>query len=340
MQSAEVRIPDWIRAHGPPVFTGLIKQRPGDFIVDEILDVGLSGDGEHDWLRVRKTGANTAWVARELARHAGVAERDVGFAGMKDRQAITTQWFSIRRPNAAGTDWASLALSGVKVLEQRRHQTKLKRGAHSGNHFNLVVRNATVDAAVLDARLGAIRALGAPNYFGLQRFGRDGSNLLQAQRLFAGKRLSRNARSLALSAARSLLFNEVLSSRVASSTWNRLLPGEAVNLDGSGSYFVADEIDDTLQSRCASFDVHPTGPLWGRGNEDCAADVKSLERSICESTGNYAKGLCEQGARMRRRALRMRVHDLQWAQDTNAVNIRFRLGKGSYATAVLRELTD
>ena len=338
MHSAEVGIPDWFRAHGSPVFQGLIKQIPSDFKVDEVLDIDFSGDGEHDWLRVEKTNANTRWVARELAKHAGVAERDVGFAGRKDRRAVTTQWFSVRRPTGAGTDWSSLALEGVQVLQETRHSAKLKRGAHRGNRFRLLVRNVPADGSALDARLTAIDRLGVPNYFGLQRFGRDGGNLRLAARLFAGKRLSRDKRGLAISAARSLLFNNVLSARVEAATWNRILPGEAVNLDGSGSHFLADDTDEDLEMRCASFDVHPTGPLWGRGTPACGPDVTAFERSICEARGDFIEGLDAQGVRMSRRALRLPVRNLNWTHTGRELDIRFQLGKGGYATAVMREL--
>ena len=189
-----------------------------------------------------------------------------------------------------------------------------------------------------DARLALIGEHGVPNYFGPQRFGRGGGNLAMAEQLFAGKRMAREKRSLAISAGRSLLFNDVLSARIDAGTWNRILPGEAVNLDGSGSYFVADDIDDTLASRCASQDVHPTGPLYGAGDAVCGEDIESFERSICEARYDYAQGIIRQGAKTGRRALRTQVHELQWSQEKNELVVCFRLGRGCYATAVLREL--
>ncbi len=338
MHTAERRLPDWPRAHGAPLFQGLIKQTPSDFKVDEIIDIDLSGDGEHDWLRIRKTNANTVWVARGLAAHAGVPLRDVGYAGLKDRHAVTTQWFSVRRPGKAGTDWDSLAMDGVSVVEQRRHGKKLRRGAHVGNAFRLVVREATVEPGQLAERLGAIREQGVPNYFGPQRFGRGGSNLDLAERLFAGQRMARERRSIAISSARSFLFNEVLAARVAAGTWNRILPGEAVNLTGSGSYFLPETIDDELLSRLDAFDIHPTGPLCGEGDIGCRHEVQALERKIAYAQSAFVEGLVSQGAMAGRRALRLFVDHLQWSLSADDLEVGFRLYKGSYATAVLREL--
>ncbi len=337
MRNAERRLPDWPRAHGISLFQGLIKQSPGDFKVDETIDIDLTGDGEHDWLRICKTNANTGWVARGLAKHAGVPLRDVGYAGLKDRHAVTTQWFSVRRPGKAGTDWNSLAMDGVSVVEQRRHGKKLRRGAHAGNAFQLVVREATVDPGQLAERLGVIREQGVPNYFGLQRFGRGGSNLELAERLFAGQRMSRERRSFAISSARSFLFNEVLAARVRAGTWNRILDGEAVNLDGSGSYFLPETIDDELLSRLDAFDIHPTGPLWGEGDSGCSADFEVQESAMCDAHRGLIAGLIRLGARMDRRALRIAVRDICWTVSAGVLEISFRLGRGCYATAVLRE---
>jgi tRNA pseudouridine13 synthase len=298
MPIADQPLPDWRRAHGSPLFQGLIKQSPEDFKVDELAAFELSDSGEHDWLRIQKVGANTNWVARGLAAHAGVPVRDVGYAGQKDRHALTTQWFSVRRPSAAGTNWDSLDLAGVSILERRRNGRKLKRGAHRGNRFRLVVRNVAIDADCLDARLRAIRAAGVPNYFGPQRFGRPGGNLRLAERLFSGERLPGHKRSMAISSARSFLFNEVLSARVDAGTWNRIMAGEPVNLDGSGSFFVPTSIDDELISRLEAFDVHPTGPLWGAGDCGCSEETQDFERAACAADGDYLDGLIRYRSRL------------------------------------------
>jgi tRNA pseudouridine13 synthase len=306
-------LPDWARACGAPVCAAQIRGEPGDFQVTELLEIDCSGDGEHDWLWLEKTGANTAWVADQLARHAGVSSRDVGYAGLKDRHAVTRQWFSVRRPTAAGTDWDTLDADGVTLLEQRRHQRKLKRGAHRGNAFRIALRGDALEPHrdELIARLQILAEQGAPNYFGDQRFGRDGGNIALGESILAGRRVSRSKRSIGLSALRSLQFNNELGARVAAGNWNRLQPGDTANLDGTGSVFAVDEVTDELEQRCAELDIHPCGTLPAL----VAAGVKSASRP-----------------------LRMRVEPLQWRFAEDALWLEFRLGKGSFATSVLREL--
>ena len=330
-------IPDWTRAHGTPEVQGHIRQSASDFEVTEILDYELSGDGEHDYLWLEKENANTAWVAGRLARHAGIREADVGFAGMKDRNALTTQWFSVRRPSSAGTDWNSFDLPDVRILKEARHDRKLRRGAHSGNKFRIALRNVNATEATISERLGLVRAAGVPNYFGAQRFGHDGNNLKTASDLFAGKRLSRNKRSIALSAARSFLFNHILQHRVLDGSWNRLIPGECACLDGSNSIFLVEELDRELQKRCEEMDIHPGGALWGTGESACRGAILSLERSAVAPFSEYCEGL-ESHMEQSRRALRLAVRDLNWEMEAQTLWLEFRLTRSGYATAVLREI--
>ena len=317
---------------------GRIKQTVTDFEVTEELGFDCSGDGEHDYLWAEKSGANTNWVARALARHAGVPLKDVGFAGQKDRHALTRQWFSVRRPTAAGTDWQRFEVPGVTILGTNRHQRKLKRGAHSGNAFRIAVRGIAAAVDAIPTRLGMILRQGVPNYFGAQRFGRGGNNLNLAGELFAGKRLKRELRSIALSAARSLLFNEILSARIADRTWNRGLAGEALNLDGSAGFFVAGCIDEALQERLDSMDIHPTGALWGRGELLCRGTPADREREVAAKYPEIAAGLEDVGVSQARRALRLAVRDLRWDIEGDVLRLAFRLVRGSYATSVLREI--
>ena len=128
---AEVRrVIDWFGAN-----------RDLTFDVTEDLGFDLSDDGEHDFLWIEKRDANTAWVARQLARHAGVSARDVGYAGLKDRQAVTTQWFSIHLPGRSDPDWAALDEPQIQVLECTRNRRKLRRGVHRANRFRLRLRS-------------------------------------------------------------------------------------------------------------------------------------------------------------------------------------------------------
>ena len=331
-------LPDWLRAHGQPLFPASIREVPSDFQVVENLGCELSDSGEHDYLWVEKTAANTDWVARQLARHAGVRAADVGYAGMKDRHAITRQWFSV--PRKGGADWASFAAEGVSILDVRRHQRKLRRGAHSGNTFRIALRTSQADDMRddCDERLAGIAARGVPNYFGPQRFGHDGSNIELARRLFSGARLKRDKRSIAISAARSFLFNEILSARVADGSWDRILPGERVNLDGSGSVFRADVIDEEIERRAAEMDIHPTGTLWGQRSENLPGQIEALEHDATEAHSDLRTGLERLGAKAGHRALRLRVADLSWEFADGALWLDFQLPAGGFATTVLREI--
>ena len=211
-------LPDWARAYGAPLFAARIRTTPEDFQVTEELGFEFAGDGEHDYLWIEKTGTNTEWLARQLAKFADVPARDIGYAGLKDRHAITRQWFSVPRWNSP--EWAMMDIEGADLLDVRRHSKKLRRGSHKSNAFRLVMRGNQLEkhAEALAARIAAIRAQGVPNYFGEQRFGRDGANLGLADAWAKGKRLPRHKRSIAISTIRSFVFNEMVLPACSTST--------------------------------------------------------------------------------------------------------------------------
>jgi tRNA pseudouridine13 synthase len=333
-------LPDWPRAFGEPVLTCRLRRQLRDFQVDEQLGFEFDDDGEHDYLKIEKRGANTTWVAERLANFAGVGDVDVGFAGMKDRHAITTQWYSIRRAGAATADWSGFDVDGVRVLQSARHSRKLRRGAHIANRFRIALRDLVDVSSGLEERLSAIRAAGVPNYFGEQRFGRDGSNLDLARRLFAGRRITRGKRSIAISAARSFIFNQILGDRIEDGTWNTLQPGDCANLDGSGSFFATDRVDDELQYRLDTLDIHVTGPLWGSGSPQSGGTIAERELRIARRYPDLVEGLANQRLRHSRRALRLVVRDFSWEGDGDTLWLQFSLARGGYATAVLREIAS
>lgn len=339
MSASGGALPDWAHAHGDPVVDAQIRRQPSDFIVEEQLGFEPAGAGEHDLLRVEKTDANTNWVARRLASQAGVKSVDVGYAGLKDRRAVTTQWFSVRRPNRDGTDWSGLEAAGVKILETRRHDRKLRPGSHAGNAFRIALRGTGFAAreAELQARAVSISALGVPNYFGPQRFGREGRNVALARSLFAGKRLRRSERSYAISTARSLIFNAILDRRVRDESWNRLVAGDRANLDGTNSVFDVDEVTEELAERCSAFDIHPTGTLWGEGAPLTNSEAAKIETRVAGEYADLADGLVANDVRAASRALRMRVDDLSIEVSDDAVWLSFALPAGAYATSVIRE---
>lgn len=326
-------------AHGAPVLGGRLRASPEDFRVDEIAGFEPSGAGEHLLLTVRKRGMTTPQAARRIAAWAGVAEMGVGYAGLKDRHAVTTQRFSVHLPKRVAPDLAALQDDDLQVLDSAWHARKLPRGALAGNRFTLVLREVAGDAAAAEARLQAIRERGLPNYFGVQRFGRGGDNVESARRMFAGQRVRREQRSLLLSAARSELFNRVLSARVEAGNWDTGLPGEVWMLDGSASVFGPQAMDETLQARLAAFDIHPTGPMWGRGGLRSQDEVAALESAIAGAEPELCAGLEAAGLRQERRALRIRASDLAWRWlAPDALELGFVLPPGSYATVLVAQL--
>ncbi|MEE7548471.1 tRNA pseudouridine(13) synthase TruD, partial [Xanthomonas sp. Kuri4-1] len=253
------------RAHGPSVLGAHMRSTPEDFQVDELPGFEPSGEGEHLLLTIRKRGQNTAFVAKRLAQWAGLPEMAVSYAGLKDRHAVTTQRFSVHLPRRVAPDLALLDDADLQVVESTWHNRKLQRGALAGNRFVLVLREVRGERAAVEQRLDAIAARGIPNWFGEQRFGREGGNVAAALAMFGGRRVRKDQRSLLLSAARSALFNQVLARRVAQGDWDLPLEGEVWMLDGSRSVFGPEPWGEALAERLARFDIHPSGPLWGAG---------------------------------------------------------------------------
>ena len=327
------------RAHGEPPAAGQLRVEPEDFEVEEDLGFAPAGSGQHLLLKVRKRNANTAWVARELARIAGCTAGEAGYAGLKDRRALAVQWFSVPRPRIA-LDWSGVRRDDFEVLEAYPHTRKLPRGALAGNRFAVRVRASSGDgpglAARIAPRLEAIARAGVPNYFGPQRFGRDGANLARSAAALAT--LQPAERGFVLSAARSVVFNAVLAERVLDGSWKRLLEGDLANLAGRGSIFAVERPDAGLVDRCERLEIHPSGPLWGVGVPATRARVLELETQVAERFPAQC-GLCvESGMRQERRSLRLEVQNLACASEPEAVRLTFRLGRGGFATAVLREL--
>ena len=333
---------DWPAAHGAPVLSARIRTTPEDFRVEELDAFEPSGAGEHLLLSIEKRGMNTAFAAKLLAQWAGVGEAAVGYAGLKDRHAVTVQRFSVQLPGREAPDVAALeANEGLRVLAMARHSRKLPRGALAGNRFVLVLREVDGARDAIERRLRAIASRGVPNYFGEQRFGRGGDNVGNALAMFGGRRVAREQRTHLLSAARSQLFNRVLGARVAAGNWDGALDGEVWMLDGSRSVFGPQPFDDTLAGRLATFDIHPTAPLWGRGALRSESGAAALEHEALADPESLAlrAGLEAAGLKQERRATRLRPQGLEWAWPDDAVlELRFGLPPGAYATTLLAEL--
>lgn len=329
----------WLQ--GKPVSSGLLKASPEDFVVVEDLGYQADGEGEHLLVRLRKSGCNTRFVADALAKFAGIPPRDISFAGMKDRHAVTEQTFCLRIPGKEMPVMSSFSLEGVEILQLDRHRRKIRTGALAGNSFKLVIRQIS-DRHDVDARLNQMEQAGVPNYFGQQRFGHGGNNLLMAQR-WARNEVQireRQKRSFFLSAARSAMFNQVTSDRLQQHGLLQVLSGDALQLTGRGSWFVAAEDElPTLQQRVMQHELRITAPLPGSGNAGPVGQALSFEQQSLADEGDLLALLQRERVEASRRAMLVVPRDLQrnWL-DNATLELSFWLPAGSFATSVAREL--
>ncbi|MDD2053859.1 tRNA pseudouridine(13) synthase TruD [Pseudomonas putida] len=329
-------------AWGEALGSAVLKATAEDFQVDEVLDIPLSGDGEHLWLWVEKRGLNTEDAARRIAKAAGVALRTVSYAGLKDRQALTRQWFSIQLPGKADPDLSAAQSDTLRILKTTRHKRKLQRGAHAANGFTLRLTQLVADKEGLQARLEMIARQGIPNYFGAQRFGYQGGNLGEAREYAARQALpeQRAVRSRLLSTARSYLFNQVLAARVADGSWQRAQVGDLLAFTDSRSFFPAGEAECN-DPRLAILDLHPTGPLWGSGPSPASGAAFALEQATGEREAALRDWLVRAGMEHERRILRLPIGGLTWHYpEPDILQLEFVLPAGCFATALVRELVD
>lgn len=319
-----------------------LKAVAEDFQVDEVLDIPLTGEGEHLWLWVEKRYLNTEEVAKRIARAIQVPLRQVSYAGLKDKLALTRQWFSIHLAGTADPDLSSLESDQLHIVKQLRHQRKLQRGTHSANRF--IIRLTELEAApqALIERLQLIAEQGVPNYFGLQRFGLEGGNIEQALSWAAEQAYpeQRNLRSRLLSSARSYLFNKVLAHRVAAGNWNSLIAGDILSFTDSNSFFPVAELAEG-DTRLAQLDIHPTAPLYGEGELATTEQALALEQGILTEYQSLLSWLQVAGLRQARRVLRLTVTDLQWHYVAPTIlQLSFTLPTGCFATSVVREIVS
>ena len=323
----------------PPKQTALLKAECADFVVKEQLGYDMSGDGEFVAVKVRKTDCNTLFVGEQLAKFAGISARNMSYAGLKDRKAVTEQWFSLQMPGQQTPDFSQFSLEGVEILDVTRHQRKIRIGSLQGNHFEILLRNAE-ETDELKERLDFLAKNGFPNYFTEQRFGRDGNNLAQALRWANGeiKVKDRYKRSFYLSAARSEIFNLIVSKRMELNLAQQILVGDVLQLNGSHSWFVVDESEDLaqLQQRLAQQDVLLTAPLIGE-EEKSAVD---FENEIFAQHQALFALMRQERMKAARRPILMQPQQFQWQFEPNGLRLQFDLPAGSYATALIRELVN
>ncbi len=314
-------LPHWPNAYPATGASATLKSLNEDFIVTELPLQLPGGEGEHIWLDIEKNGANTAYVAQQLALAAGVQDKDVGYAGLKDRHAITRQWFSIYLPSGKTgetPDLTQLQHPEFKVLSQSRHVKKLRPGDLQGNRFRIVLRDVTGDRDAVEANLKAVATHGVPNYFGAQRFGFDGGNVEQGRAMLAREIRVRNPKKkgIYLSAVRSFVFNEVLALRIEQGLWGQALPGDVMDEAGK-----------------------PTGPLWGRGRLSTTEQALALESGVAERHATICDGMEHAGLDQARRALVASPNGMSWEwPQADQLVLTFSLPAGNYATSVLNEI--
>lgn len=320
-----------------------LKTDNEDFIVDEIMPVLMSGEGEHSWLQITKKNTNTDTIATLLAKHAGVKPVAVSYAGLKDRHAVTTQWFSVHLPGMPDPVWDELESDELKINQIIRHNRKLKRGALSGNRFEIRLRQIKGDQSDWEQRLKEIAENGVPNYFGKQRFGHQMKNLSRALELIEKNKLRRmkpHKRGIYLSAMRSWIFNQIVSQRISGKTFSKAQSGDVMMLADSHACF-AEEMTAEIESRLDNKELHITAAMWGKGSCMVTDSVEILEHRIADQYVQFADSLEKAGMKQERRAMRLLPAKMQWQFDVDkSLVIKFELVKGSYATALLRELAD
>lgn len=348
---------DQLSYHGvPPILKGQLKQSPADFRVDEILGFEPDGEGSHGLFLIEKTGTTTGQILGLLSKMSGVAERDIGFCGMKDKLAVTTQWISLPLAPSHSPEnppnWIDALPDHVKVLRWNLHRKKLRRGNHRGNRFSITIRNVIGDDPKFQQRLERVRAQGFPNYFAEQRFGHAGSNYTLLEKLGGvsnARSISRADRNWGISTLRAEIFNQVLSNRLSLNTEACATTGDLARLAGTNSWFLVVDSDlNSTQQRIDTKDIWPTGPLWGEGPSPAGERIHAEETRIAAEVlsrygaENWLNHLRGWRVEHDRRALMAPVTNLQCEEKTEEggriLNLSFALESGSYATALLREI--
>ena len=327
-----------------PGIGGTLKSRDEDFVVEEVPAYPPSGTGDHVFVRYEKRGLTTPQAVTAIARALGVRDRDIGVAGMKDRHAVTTQWISLPPPV---TPEAALALeiAQVRVLEAVRHNHKLRTGHLRGNRFRLIARGVTGEAAATAAAILARLALapGAPNWYGEQRFGRDGDNAHKGRALVLGERpLGRDRKldRLMVSALQSELFNHWLIARLAVGLYRSAIAGDVMHKVAGGMFDCTEtEVDGP---RVAAGEIVPTGPMFGVSMRAPAAGSEAATR---EDAILAASGLAREAfsnvkaiAEGTRRDAAIAITNAAVIAVDDTLEVTFSLPAGAYATAVMREL--
>lgn len=321
---------------------GEIKAEPEHFVVSEVPLYAASGQGEHVYLTITRRGRATRDLANDLARLAGVAPGAIGYAGLKDKQAVATQSFSIHLPPDGPEELARRveAELGCTVSSASRHTNKLRKGHLLGNRFSVLISGAGPDAAErARAVCEAIAARGLPNFFGAQRFGREGDNAMRGRDMLLGGRGPRQRflRELLLSAWQAEAFNRWLAARMAAGDFVRLMEGDVAKKLATGGMFTVEDAGAEAP-RLASWEITYTGPMFGAKMRPAAGEAGEREAAFLAAEGVDARALKKARLPGSRRAARLPLENVEIEPEGDGLWLRFLLPKGSYATTVLREV--
>jgi tRNA pseudouridine13 synthase len=317
------------------------RSTPEDFEVEEIPAYPATGTGEHAFALIEKRGLTTKDAVRALCEQVGADPNAAGWAGLKDRHAVTRQWISIF--GASPDALLKAEIEGLRVLEATLHPQKLRTGHLRGNRFRIRLRK--IDPSRIDELrrlLSEIEEHGLPNYYGEQRFGRDGDNAERALRWVLGEARAPRAgfqRKLQMSALQSEIFNRCVAERVQSSTLGKVYPGDLVKKHESGGLFVSPDVEGT-QARADAWEISPTGPIFGAKMRWPEGDAREREEALLRESGLTMDCLAKwkRVAPGTRRFVRVPVRNLDLAVSDNTVELDFTLPAGSYATILVREV--
>ncbi|RLB53496.1 MAG: tRNA pseudouridine(13) synthase TruD [Deltaproteobacteria bacterium] len=319
---------------------GSLKASLEDFRVDEVPAYSPSGTGTHLFVHFEKRDLDTKRAVEAIARGLECDPRSVGWAGLKDRRGITTQWASIEGgdPDKA----LELRLDGIRMLDAKLHEQKLRTGHLKGNRFQIRLRGVHGDADGAREILSALAETGCPNYFGPQRFGWNGNNLTRARRwIVDGGRAPRKRfeKKLLVSTFQAALFNEVTGRRLEDGLLAEAVAGDLMKKEDSGGLFIAEDLE-TEGPRVKAWEISPTGPMFGAKMRWPEAEAQIREARVLEGSGLERADLASfrKAGEGTRRALRFRPTDLEVAAEGENLLLAFTLRKGSYATVITREI--
>lgn len=327
-----------IYPYGAASLTGVIKQNPEDFKVHEQLGFELSGEGEHLFIEVEKTELTTFQLIEIIAKHCGVAAKQIGYSGLKDKQAITRQWLSIQLP---GYKQMPEIPDGeqYRILDKQWHDKKLRVGVHKFNDFEITIRNIEGNMDELTVTIKRINEFGFANYFGQQRFGSNQDNVSQALRVLGNrhksKRLSRQKKGLYLSALRSEIFNQILAHRINQGIWKEPVDGDLFMLSGTQSMF-AEALNDELIQRYQALDIHSAVSLMGCGESRITSQALAIENEVLNDAGEMIEILNQQEVKRAYRSSRAIAHHMVIeVLDSATVYLKVRLERGVFLTSLI-----